>query len=106
MHYDGTSTTTVIPFMLQQGVWGLPIEISGQVTSATTVNNTCELIIKSGSEFTVYQWEGGTGESTSSYVAFPFIDKDGLRQTIKALKFTGSANLISVFKAEPGTALA
>lgn len=102
MHYDGVSKTTVIPFMLQQGVWGLPIEISGQVTSAATVNNTCELIVKSGSDFTAYQWEGGSGESTSSYVAFPFIDKDGLRQTIKALKFTGNANLISIFKAEPG----
>lgn len=102
MRYDGVSKTTVIPFMLQQGVWGLPIEISGQVTSAATVNNTCELIVKSGSDFTAYQWEGGSGESTSSYVAFPFIDKDGLRQTIKALKFTGNANLISIFKAEPG----
>ena len=102
MHYDGTSTTTVIPYMLQQGVWGLPIEVSGQVTSAATVNNACEIVIKSGANLQVYQWEGGTGESTQSYVAFPFIDKDGLRQTIKAVKFTGNADMLYIFKAEPG----
>lgn len=102
MHYDGTSTTTVIPYMLQQGVWGLPIEVSGQVTSAATVNNACEIVIKSGANLQVYQWEGGTGENTQSYVAFPFIDKDGLRQTIKAVKFTGNADMLYIFKAEPG----
>lgn len=102
MHYDGTSTTTVIPYMLQQGVWGLPIEVSGQVTSAATVNNACEIVIKSGANLQVYQWEGGTGEGTQSYVAFPFIDKDGLRQTIKAVKFTGNADMLYIFKAEPG----
>lgn len=105
MHYDGVSTTTVIPFMLQQGVWGLPVEITGQVTSAATVNNSCEIIIKSGSDYQVYQWEGGTGGTTTSYVAFPFIDKDGLRQTIKSLKFTGNADMLYVFKAEPGIAV-
>lgn len=102
MHYDGTSTTTVIPYMLQQGVWGLPIEISGQVTSAATVGNACEIVIQSGADYQVYQWEGGTGEDIQSYVAFPFIDKDGLRQTIKALKFTGNADMLYIFKAEPG----
>ena len=105
MHYDGVSTTTVIPFMLQQGVWGLPVEITGQVTSAATVNNSCEIIIKSGSDYQVYQWEGGTGGTTTSYVAFPFIDKDGLRQTIKSLKFTGNADMLYIFKAEPGIAV-
>lgn len=102
MHYDGTSTTTVVPYMLQQGVWGLPILVSGQITSTATVNNSCELIIKSGANFRVNQWEGGTGSTTSSYVAFPFIDKDGIRQVIKSLKFTGNADMIYVFKAEPG----
>jgi hypothetical protein len=102
MHYDGTSTTTVIPYMLQQGVWGLPIEVSGQVTSAATVGNACEIVIQSGADYRVYQWEGGTGEDIQSYVAFPFIDKDGLRQTIKALKFTGNADMLYIFKAEPG----
>lgn len=105
MHYDGVSTTTVIPYMLQQGVWGLPIHITGQVTSATTVNNSCETIVKSGADYQVYQWEGGTGTNTSSYVAFPFMDKDGLRQTIKSLKFTGNADTIYVYKAEPGIAV-
>ena len=105
MHYDGVSTTTVIPFMLQQGVWGLPVEITGQVTSAATVNNSCEIIIKSGADYQVYQWEGGTGGTTTSYVAFPFIDKDGLRQTIKSLKFTGNADMLYIFKAEPGIAV-
>ena len=102
MHYDGTSTTTVIPYMLQQGVWGLPIQISGQVTSAATVNNSCEIVIKSGANYQVYQWEGASGADTQSYVAFPFLDKDGLRQTIKAIKFTGNADMLYIFKAEPG----
>ena len=105
MHYDGVSTTTVIPFMLQQGVWGLPIHVTGQVTSAATVNNTCEIVIKSGADFLTYQWEGGTGASTSAYVAFPFMDKDGLRQTIKSLKFTGNADTLYIYKAEPGIAV-
>ena len=105
MHYDGSTYTTIIPYMLQQGVWGLPIQVTGQVVSAATVNNTCELIIKSGAEFKVYQWEGGTGAGTVSFVAFPFLDKDGPRQTIKAIKFTGAADNLYIFKGEPGLAI-
>lgn len=105
MHYDGSTYTTVIPYMLQQGVWGLPIQVTGQVVSAATVSNTCEMIIKNGANFQVYQWEGGTGTGTVSFVAFPFMDKDGLRQTIKTLKFTGAADNLYIFKAEPGIAI-
>ena len=106
MHYSsGTGITTVIPYMLQQGVWGLPQEITGQVTSAATVSNGCELIIKSGTDYTVYQYEGGNGSSTAAYVAWPFIDKDGWRQVIKDIKATLKANTLYVFKADPGVAI-
>lgn len=102
MHYDGVSTTTVLPYMLQQGVWGLPIPVPGKVTSATTVNNSCELMVAEDNGFKTYEWEGDTGANTAAYVAFPFIDKEGLRQVVKGIKFTGSADTIYVYKAEPG----
>lgn len=102
MHWNGVDSTTVIPYMLQQGVWGLPLTVSGRVTSAATINNSCEVIIKSGGTYNIYQWEGGTGTNASSYVVFPFIERDGIRQTIKALKFTGNADTLYVYTAQPG----
>lgn len=105
MHYDGSTTTNVLPYMLQQGVWGLPQTITGQVVSAATVANSCELVIKSGTDYTVNQFEGGNGSSTAAYVAWPFIEADGLRQIVKALKLTGKANSLYIFKGEPGVAI-
>lgn len=104
MHWNGTKTT-VIPYMLQQGVWGLPQELDYQVLSTATIANSCELIIKNGANLLPYQYEGGTGESTQAYAAWPFIDKDGLRQIIKAIKFTGKANNLRVYTATPGVAV-
>ena len=105
MHYDGSTTTTVIPYMLQQGVWGLPQTVTGQVVSTATVSNGCELIIKSGTDYTVYQWEGGNGAATSAYAAWPFMEADGLRQIIKGVKWTGKANTMYIFTATPGVAI-
>lgn len=101
-HYDGVANTTIIPFMLQQGVWGLPQEIVGRVVSMATVGNSCEMIIQNGENLLSYQYESGTGASTTSYVAWPFIDKDGIRQIIKSIKFTGKANTMRVYIATPG----
>lgn len=101
MYWDGTKTV-ILPFMLQQGVWGLPQEVPYQVMSIATVANSCELIVKDGVNFVPYQYEGGNGSTTQAYAAWPFVDKDGLRQVIKAIKFTGKANTLRVFAALPG----
>ena len=53
----------------------------------------------------MYQWEGGTGAGTVSFVPFPSLDKAGPRQTIKAIKFTGVADNLYIFKGEPGLAI-
>lgn len=101
MHWNGTDSTTIIPYMLQQGVWGLPLTVSGRVTSAATVNNSCEIVILFNGAYNVYQWEGGTGAS-SSFVVFPFIEREGIRQTIKSIKVTGNADTLYVYTAQPG----
>lgn len=104
MYWDGTKTT-IIPFMLQQGVWGLPQELGYRVLSTATVANSCEFIVSATGSLVPYQYEGGNGSTTQAYAAWPFIDKDGLRQVIKAVKFTGRANNLRVYVAAPGAAI-
>lgn len=104
MHYNG-SKTMIIPFMLQQGVWGLPQEFDYKVVSAASVSNSCEMVAQIGANFLPYVYEQGSGTSTEAYAAWPFLDKDGLRQVIKAVKFTGKANTLRFYTASPGVAI-
>ena len=104
MNYDGTTNTTVIPWMLQQNQWGPPQTITGRVTDACSVSNLTELIIYDGVNYRANHYEGGNGSSTSAYVVTPLTDggADGIRKHIKRLKFTGRANTLRVYRVRPG----
>ena len=96
--------TTVLPFLLQQGIWSLPHLIEGQVVDATVVNNYCEMMILISTHYTTYRFENGDGSTTSAYASWPWVDEpvDGLRKTIKRAKFTGKANTLYLYAGLPG----
>jgi len=102
----GARTTTVLPFLMQQGIWSFPHEISNQVVDAAVVNNNCELIVYDGTNYRAFRFENGNGSTTEAYCAWPFIDPpiDSLRKVIKRLKFTGKANTLRLYVAQPGQA--
>jgi len=111
MRRDGSSATTVIPYMFQQATWGPPQSFSqvspsgsGQVFSAATVQNSVEMIVYNGTNYRRQQFEGGNGSGTAAYVVTSPTDKDGLRQVIKFIKFTGQANTLYVYAGKPGAA--
>lgn len=99
-HYDGIGTTTVLPFMAQLGVWSLPITISGQVTDSVVTGGACYLIVLTGGNYRVYQWEGGGGAS-SPYVATQYISSPD-RHCVKGIVYTGRGLAIRAYVAEPG----
>lgn len=102
----GPRETTVLPYLLQQGIWSLPQIIINKVVDAVTVNNACEMIIHNGTSYRAYRFENGDGSTTSGYVAWPFVDApaDALRKVIKRLKFTGQADEVFLYAARPGAA--
>lgn len=104
IYNDGTNSK-IVPFMLQQQVWGLPQTVTGQVKSAATVGNSCYFINLVSSNFRVYTHEGGTGSGTTSYVVWPFIEQDGIRQIIKRIKVTCDATTLYVYTLAPGASV-
>lgn len=101
-NYDGSSTTTIIPYMVQLGVWSTPFQITGQVTDYTIVNGVTYMIVLTGGNYRVYTWEGGTGPA-SSYVASQF-HSSSERWKAKGYVFTGFASKLWVFVIRPGDA--
>lgn len=101
VHNDG-SNTTLIPYMLQLGAWSLPQALTGRVKDAATVANTCDFIVYDGTNFRAYQFEGGSGSGIAKYVCWPFLDREGIRQTLKRFKFIGDADTLYVYVITPG----
>lgn len=106
IHNDG-SNTTIIPFMLQQGVWSLPQSLTGRVKDAATVSGVCDLIVYDGTNFRAYQYEGGNGSGIDKYAAWPWMDApaDGFRKIVKRAKVTADADTLYLYAAQPGAAV-
>jgi len=105
MWNNGTYTIT-IPFMLQQNQWSIPqLDANGLARCAASVSNTCYMSYLVGANYRVYQFEGGNGSGLSRYVAWPFIDKDGMRQVLKRIKVTGDADSLFIYAITPGNAV-
>jgi hypothetical protein len=104
-HYDGSSTTEIYPFMTQLGQWGPSITVSGQVTDTTVVNGKLYLIILSGGNYRVNEWEGGLGAS-SPWVASQFVDLGSLsyRKRLKNLHVAGQVSTVKAYLLKPGGA--
>lgn len=99
-NYDGSATTTVVPYLTQLGVWNPPFSITGQVTDYAIVNGITYLIVLTGGNYRVYTWEGGTG-AASPYVATQFRAFPD-RYKLKGIVFTGNASIMRMYWVEPG----
>lgn len=94
-NYDGSSTTTVIPYLVQMGIWNPPFTFTGQVTDYAVVNGTTYLIVLTGGNYRVYTWEGGTG-AAAPYIATQFYATPD-RAKIKGIVFTGNADTMRFY---------
>jgi hypothetical protein len=104
--YNNGSYTTTIPFMLQQNQWSLPqLDANGLAKCSASVANRCYMTLLVGSNYRVYQFEGGNGTGLSRYATWPFIDKDGLRQVLKRIKVTGDVDSLYIYAIVPGVAV-
>lgn len=99
-HYDGSSTTTVIPYNVQLGIWNPPFRFSGQVTDYAVVNGTTYLMVLTGGNYRAYTWEGGTG-AANPYIASQFHSAAD-RYKLKGIVFTGNATTCYVYAIQPG----
>lgn len=101
--HDNGSTTEVIPWMAQQGVWGSPHTFSARIIDTQVVNGTLYLIYLDGGNYRVNQWEGGAGIGGSPYVASQYYDATLLtRKRLKWLQLTGKIATVGVYAAKPG----
>ncbi len=103
MHNNGTDTT-ILPFMLQQGVWSLPYPVAGRVKDAQVASNNCDMIVYDGTNFRVWRFEAGNGAGIARYACWPFLDVpvDGLRKVLKQFKVIGLATSLYVYVIQPG----
>jgi hypothetical protein len=106
VHNDGTNTT-IIPYMLQQGVWSLPQSLTGRVKDAASSANVCSFIVYDGTNFRAYQYEGGNGTGIDKYVCWPWLDtpSGSIRKILKRLKVIADADTVYLYAATPGVAL-
>lgn len=99
--------TTVIPYLVQLGVWSTPIRVFAQVVDIATVNGTTYLSVLTGGNYRVWTWEGGSGTTTAPiYIASQFrtSPESDLFQ-LKNVVFTGNAGEVYVYIVQPGAAL-
>ncbi len=100
MHYDGSTNTTILPFMLNMQRWSTPLYVAGQVVDATTVNGTLYLVVLSGGIYTVYEFDATGGTITGTpYLATPYSDAqaEGVDKALTRLSITGYAATARVY---------
>lgn len=103
---DNGSTTVVIPYMAQQGVWNAPINLSARILDTQVVNGILYVTYLSGGNIRVNQWEGGAGIGGDRYIASQYYDANFLnRNRIKNLVVTGKAGALRVYSAQPDAAV-
>ena len=83
---SGYWTTVILPFMLRQQEWGVPIVLSSTtgdmiVSGVASVNGQLEFLaggrqVVGGATVRTYRFDTGSGASVPWYLASPFIDLD------------------------------
>jgi len=99
--------TTVLPYLVQLGVWSTPIRVYAQVVDVAAVNGTTYLQVLVSGNYRNWTWEGGAGPSTAPvYIASQFrtSPESDLFQ-LKNIVFTGNAGEVYVYIVQPGAAL-
>jgi hypothetical protein len=88
--FDNGSTTVVIPYMAQLGVWGPPINFAARIIDTQVVNGALYVTYLSGGNYRVNKWEGGAGIGGLRYIASQYYDVNFLnRVRVKNLVVTG-----------------
>src|SRR5262249_16915526 len=101
--YDNGSTTTIIPFMAQQGVWNAPLNLSARIIDAQVVNGTSYITYLNSSNYRVNQWEGRSDIGGSPYISSQFYDPRMLKTNrLKSLIAAGKIASLSVYAVTPG----
>ena len=104
--HDNGTTTEVIPWMAQQGVWGAPLTFSDRIIDTQVVNGTLYLIYLSAGSYHVNEWEGGAGAGNSPYVATQYLDPNQLKSNrLKRITPVGKIETVRVYAATPGAAV-
>lgn len=104
--YDNGSTTVVIPYMAQMGVWSPPINLTARILDTQVVNGVLYVTYLSGGNIRVNQWEGGSGIGGTRYAAGQYNDTNMLmRHRIKNIGVVGKGGTLRVYAATPGAAV-
>lgn len=103
--YDNLSSTTVIPYMTQLGVWGPPFTTGNRYFDSAVVDGELYITQISLGNIRVIQWEGSTGQS-GAYVASQYYDANLLmRSRLKNLQFAGKGTTLRVYAQPPDAAI-
>ncbi|MCI0748168.1 MAG: hypothetical protein L0Y58_22405 [Verrucomicrobia subdivision 3 bacterium] len=97
-HYDGSANTTVIPYMEQMGVWSIPITIVGQITDWAVVGGKMYIIVLSGGNYRVQEWEAGTTGTPNPYFASQY-RFSSQRWKVKGYVLTGVVSAFRIYLA-------
>lgn len=99
-------TTTAIPFMHRDGVWGSPWTIQGQVYSAATVSGQLVVSLYISNDYFGYSWDTNSTLGTAAYLTGVWCDAGTERfdKQINGVDVTGSAAQAGLHIAERGIA--
>lgn len=107
-HYDPfTNETQVVPWMLALGVWGTEQRYAGQITDGATVDGVLYLMLLSGGNYRVQEYEGSNGTTTEAFAATEYLygSNDTLRKALRQINVTGRASAIRIYLAQSGVPL-
>jgi hypothetical protein len=103
--YDSvTGLTEIVPWMMTLSQWGTPQFVSGRITDGIPVNGVLYFILFDGTNYRLWEYEGGDGGGIQAWAATEFLYGSGEmnRKSIQRLFFTGKASALRVYLAEVG----
>lgn len=101
--YDNGTTSTVRPFLTNQGFWSPPLNFPARILDAQVVGGELYLTYLNGGNIRVNRWEGGTGITGDRYISTQLLDPNLLNANrLKRIAVVGKVGSVSVFTVEEG----
>lgn len=88
-HYDGSTNTTVIPYMEQLLVWGPPLTVGGQIVDWAIVSGVLYIVVLSGGNYRVQEWEAGNTGVANTFIATQYLHRP-FWMKVKGWQFVGA----------------